>query len=96
MALRDETVRPVAATFVGQRLAIEFGKDDQPQVWAGKADLQGSLQPIDPWHAEIEQDEIRLVDGRELNRVQAVTGGPDDLKPSGEFEVIADRTKGRG
>lgn len=96
MALVDEAVGAVAETFVGQREAIEFGENDHPRVWAGEADLLGGLQPIDPRHAEIEENQIGLVDGHELNCVQAVTGGPHDLKPTGKFEVIANGTKGRG
>src|SRR5271170_2173873 len=96
MALGDEAVRAVAKTFIGQREAIEFGKDNHAQVRAGEADLLCSLQPVDPRHAEIEENQIGLVDGRELNRVQAITGGTNDLKASGEFEVVADGLEGRG
>ena len=96
MALGDKTVRAVAETFIGQRKAIEFGKNDHAQVWAGEADLLCSLQPVDPRHAEIEENQIGLVDGRELNRVQAVTGGPDDLKTTSKFEVVADGAESGG
>jgi hypothetical protein len=93
MTLVDETVSAVAATLVGKRQAIEFGKDDHPQVRTGEADLLCSLQPVNPRHAEIEKDQVRLVDGYELNSIQAITGGSYDLKPSGEFEVITHRAK---
>lgn len=93
MTLMDETVGTVAATFVGERQAIEFGKDDHPQVRTGEADLLCSLQPVNPRHAEIEENQIRLVDGCKLNSIQAVTGGSHDLKPAGEFKVITHRTK---
>jgi hypothetical protein len=85
VTLVDEAIGAVAATFVGKRKAIEFREDDHPQVWAGEADLLCSLQPVDPRHAEIEKDQIRLVNGCKLYSIQAVTGCPYDLKPSGEF-----------
>jgi hypothetical protein len=93
MALVDEAVGAVAPTLVGKREALKFGKDNHAQVRAGEADLLCSLQPIDPRHAEIEKDKVRLVGGCELNRVQAVTSSPHDLKTAGEFQVITDRTK---
>src|SRR5271167_995936 len=93
MTLLNEAVRTTATAFIGKREAIELGKDDHPQVRTGEADLLCSLQSVDPRHAEIEQDQVRLVDGRELNCVQAVTGSPDDLKTAGEFQVITQRTK---
>jgi hypothetical protein len=93
MTFVDEAVRAVAATLVGDRKAIELGKDDHPQVRTGEADLLGSLQSVHPRHAEIEKNQIGLADGCELNRIQAVTGGTYDLKPAGEFEVITHRTK---
>jgi hypothetical protein len=95
MALGDETVRTVAEAFVGKREAVEFGEDDQAQARAGETDSLGSFETVDPGHAEIEEYQIRLVHGRELDRVQAVTGGTDDLKATGEFEVVADGTESR-
>jgi hypothetical protein len=85
VTLVDEAIGAVATTFVSKRKAIEFREDDHPQVWTGEADLLCSLQSIDPRHAEIEKDQIRLVDGCELYSIQAVTGFPHDLKPSGKF-----------
>jgi len=91
--LGDEAVCAVAATFVPERQAIQFGKNDHPQVGAGEADLLCSLQPIDPRHAEIEENQVGLFEGRELYSIYAVTGGPNDLKASSKFEIIADGAK---
>jgi len=96
MVLGDEAVGAMAKTFIGEREATEFGEYDHAQVRTGEADLLRSLQPVNPRHAEIEEHQIGLVDGRELNRVQAVTGGGDDLKASGELEEIADGAEGGG
>ena len=96
MALVDEAIRAVAAAFVGKREAVEFRKDDHPQVRTGEADLLCSLQPVNPRHAEIEENQIGLVDGCKVYSMQAVTGGPNDLKPSGEFEIVPHGAKRRG
>jgi hypothetical protein len=96
MALVDETVGTVAAALVGKREAVEFRKDDHPQVRTGEADLLCSLQPVNPRHAEIEENQIGLVDGCKVYSMQAVTGGPNDLKPSGEFEIVPHGAKRRG
>jgi hypothetical protein len=96
MALVDEAVRAVAAAFVGKRETIKFRKDDHPQVRTGEADLLCSLQPVNPRHAEIEENQIGLVDGCKVYSMQAVTGGPNDLKPSGEFEIVPHGAKRRG
>lgn len=93
MTFVDETVGAVATAFVGDRKAIEFGKDDHAQVGTGEADLLGSLQSVHPRHAEIEEHQIRLVDGCKLYSIQAVTGGTYDLKSAGEFKVVTDRPK---
>jgi len=93
MTLLDERVGAVASTLVGKRKTVEFGKDDHARVGTGEADLFGSLQSIHPRHAEIKKNQVRLVDGCKLNCIQAVTGGSYDLKPSGEFQVIAHRAK---
>lgn len=96
MALVDEAVGTVAAALVGKREAVKFGKDDHPQVRTGEADLLCSLQPVNPRHAEIEENQIGLVDGCKVYSMQAVTGGPNDLKPSGKFEIVPHGAKGRG
>jgi hypothetical protein len=93
MTLVHEAVRAVAQTLVGKRQAIQFGKDDHPQARTGEADLLCSLQSVHPRHAEIEEDQVRPVDGCELYSILAVAGGSDDLKPSGEFQVITHRAK---
>ena len=93
MTFVEKTVGTVAAAFVGNGQAVEFGEDDHAQVRTGEADLLSSLQPVDPRHAEIEKDEVRLAGGYELHSVQAVTSGPYDLKPSGEFQIVANRAE---
>jgi hypothetical protein len=93
MTLVHEAIRAVAQALVGKRQAIQFGKDDHPQARTGEADLLCSLQSVNPRHAEIEEDQVRPVDGCELYSIQAVAGGSYDLKPSGEFQVITHRAK---
>src|ERR1700739_5050614 len=95
MSLGDETVRTVAETLVGKKEAVEFGEDDQAQARTGETDSLGSFETVDPGHAEIEEYQIGLVHGRELDRVEAVAGGTEGLKHTGEFEVVADGTKSR-
>jgi hypothetical protein len=91
----NETVRTMATAFVCQREAVKFGKNDHPQARTGEADLLCSLQSVNPRHAEIEENQIRPVNGRKLNRVQAVSGGPYDLKPPGKLQVIPHGAKCR-
>lgn len=93
MAFMHKTVGTVAAAFIGNGQTVELRKDDHPQVRTGEADLLCSLQSVDPRHAEIKKDKIGLALRCELHRVQAVTGCPDDLKPTGEFQVVTHRAK---
>lgn len=95
MALGDEAIGAAAAAFVGKRKAVELGEDDHAQVWAGEADLLESLQPIDPRHAEIEENQVRFFCRSDLHRILAITGGTNDLKPPSKFEVITNRPKSR-
>jgi hypothetical protein len=97
MTFVDKRVGAVATAFVGQREAVEFGKNYDAKVRIDEADALSGFQTIDAWHAEIQENEIRLVKGHKLNGVQAVTSGTNDFKAASEFEVIADRPKsGRG
>ena len=93
MTLVDERIGAMAATLVGKRKAIEFRKNDHPQVRTGEADLLSGLQSVDPRHAEIEKDKVRLTSGCELHCILAVASSPHDLKTAGEFEVITHRAK---
>jgi len=88
--LGDEAVGAVAPALVGERKPMELGKDDHAQVRAGEADLLCSLQPVDPRHAEIEKDKVRLPERGEMHRVLAVTGRANDLKTTRELEIVAD------
>ncbi len=83
-ALRDEAVRAVATAFVTERKAMQFGKDDDTQVRVGKADLLSSFQPVDPRHAQIEQDQVRLVERSKLDGVQAAS----------KIQIVADEPQG--
>lgn len=68
-AFGNEAVCAAATAFVAERKAIQFGEDDEPQVRVGKADLLCSFQPVDPRHAQIEQDQVRLVERSKLDGV---------------------------
>ena len=97
MTFVDKTVGAVAATFIGQRKAVEFGKNNDTKVRIDQADALGRFQAIDTGHAEIQENQIRLVKGHQLNGVQTITGGTNNFKATREFEVIADRPEsGRG
>jgi hypothetical protein len=93
-ALRDEAVRAVATAFVTERKAMQFGKDDDTQVRVGKADLLSSFQPVDPRHAQIEQDQVRLVERSKLDGVQAITGGTHDFETASKIQIVADGPQG--
>ena len=95
-ALRDETIGAVAATLVGEGKPVKFGEDDHAQVRAGEADLLCSLQPVDPRHAEIEENKVRLPERGEMYRVLAVTGRSNDLKAPSKLEILADGAQGGG
>ena len=69
---------------------MQFGEDDDTQVRVGKADLLSSFQPVDPRHAQIEQDQVRLVDRSKLDCVQAITGGSNNFKTTSKIQIIAD------
>jgi hypothetical protein len=95
-ALRDETIGAMAATLVGEREPVKFGEDDHAQVRAGEADLLCSLQPVDPRHAEIEEDKVRPPERGEMYRVLAVTGRADDLKAPRKLKILADGAQSGG
>jgi hypothetical protein len=95
MTFVDKTVGAVATTFIGQRKAVQFGKNNDAQVGIREPDALGRFQTIDAGHAEIQENQIGLMKGHELNGVEAVTGGAHDFKAASEFEVIADRAKSR-
>jgi hypothetical protein len=73
---------------------MQFRKDDDTQVRVGKADLLGSFQPVDPRHAQIEQDQVRLVERSKLDGVQAITGSSNDFETTSEIQIIADGPQG--
>jgi hypothetical protein len=73
---------------------MHFRKDDDTQVRVGKADLLGSFQPVDPRHAQIEQDQVRLVERSKLDGVQAVTGGSNNVETTSKIQIVADGPQG--
>jgi hypothetical protein len=93
-AFRDKTVCAAAPAFVAERKAMQFGKDDDTQARVGKADLLSSFQPVDPRHAQIEQDQVRLVERSKLDGVHAITGGSHDFETTSKIQIVADRPQG--
>jgi hypothetical protein len=73
---------------------MQFGEDDDTQVRVGKADLQSSFQPVDPRPAQIEQDQVRLVERGKLDGVQAITGGTHDFETTRKIQIVADGPQG--
>ena len=73
---------------------MQFRKDDDTQVRVGKADLLSSFQPVDPRHAQIEQDQVRLVERSKLDGVQAITGGSNNFETTSKIQIIADGPQG--
>jgi hypothetical protein len=71
----------VPKTFFAEGKAVQFGKDDDAHVRTSKAEMFRGLQAIDAGHAEIEEDEIGLIERGELDGILAVTGGTTISKP---------------
>ena len=91
---RNEAVCAAATAFVAERKAMQFGEDDDTQVRVGKADLLSSFQPVDPRHAQIEQDQVRLVERSQLDGVQAITGGTHNFETASKIQIVADGPQG--
>jgi len=57
-AFRNVAVRAVAATFFFEGGALDFGIDDDAQLWVGTAKLLGCLQAVEARHTEVKKREI--------------------------------------
>lgn len=95
-ALGNEAVCAVPKTFFVKGKALQLGENNDAHVRTGMADMLGGFQAIDARHAEIEKDEIGIIERGELDGILAVTGGTHDLKTTGKVEVVADGTQGGG
>jgi hypothetical protein len=94
-ALGDVTVGAVAATFFFERGALDFGIDDDAQGWVRAAKLVGGLQAVEARHSEIEEHEIGLMLGDELDGIDAVASGADNFQTARKIQVVADGTESR-
>jgi hypothetical protein len=95
-ALGDVPVCAVSATLFFERGAVDFGIDDDAESGMQAAKLLGGLQAVETRHTEIKEGEIGLMLRGELDGVDTVAGGADNLQAAGEVEIITDGLKGCG
>ena len=95
-AFGDEAVNAVRKTFLFERWAADLGIDDDAKGGLSGAKLNGGFEAVHTRHAEIEKGEIDLIVSAQLNGVDAIAGGADDVEPTGKFEVVANGTESGG
>lgn len=87
----------MTAAFLFESGPVDLGINDHAQTRKRTAEFPGSLQAIEPGHAEIQEREIGPMMRCQLNGVLAVTGGANHFEAPGERKIVTNGSQsGRG